>query len=301
MKTLKTHILVLISLVVVPSFLALPAFAANRPELGLYRGTGEKANLSDFVEQVVPGTIVLLGEQHVTVTHSGQHMEVLQALRAKGLKVSVGMEFVAYPFQQACDDWRMGLLNDEQFLTAVEWGKTGFEFYDRQMLFPEYSLGERLIALNAPRKLTSRIAKVGVNGLTPEELSLLPPDFTIGNEKYFERFKRSIGHLPDPTKAANYFAAQSAWDDTMAWKAVDFMKTHPDQVLVIIVGEFHVQYGGGLPDRLAERIDLEQHRLISLSQVNLFGLDDEEAQRALLPSEEYGPRASWIWLSSFEN
>lgn len=301
MKTLKTHILALISVFVLPAFVAMPAFAANRPELGLYKGTGEKAALSDFIDQVVPGTILLLGEQHVTATHSGQHLEVLQALRARGFKVSVGMEFVAYPFQKACDDWRNGLLNDDQFLTAVEWGKTGFEFYDRQMLFPDYSLGERLLALNAPRKLTSRIAKVGVNGLTAEELSLLPPDFTVGNEKYFERFKRSIGHLPDPTKAANYFAAQSAWDDTMAWKASEFIHSHPDQVLVIIVGEFHVQYGGGLPDRLAARMNLDEHHLISLSQVNLFGLDDEEAQQALFPSEEYGPRASWIWLSSFEN
>lgn len=297
MKTLKTHILALISLI----FLSLPGFAADRPELGLYQGTGERATLADLVDQVVPGTILLLGEQHVTATHSGQHLEILQALRNKGLRVSVGMEFVAYPFQQACDDWRNGLLSEDQFLTAVEWGKTGFEFYDRQMLFPDYSQGEHLIALNAPRKLTSRIAKVGIDGLSAEERLLLPPDFTIGNANYFERFKKSIGHLPDPTKAAFYFAAQSAWDDTMAWKAVEFINAHPDQVLVIIVGEFHVQYGGGLPDRLAARLNSQEHRVLSLSQVNLFGLDDEEAQRALLPSPEYGPRASWIWLSSFEN
>lgn len=297
MQTLKTLILALIPLVLLP----VHAFAANRPEIGLYKADGTRAHTDELIAQIGPGTILLLGEQHVTAVHAAQHVAVLETLRAKGLKVSVGMEFIAYPFQARCDEWRLGLINDEEFLKSVGWGRTGFEFYRSQMVFPDYSQGESLIALNAPRALTSRIAKVGVENLSDAEKAILPPNFTLGREAYFERFKKTIGHLPDPSKMYNYFAAQSAWDDTMAWRAVDFINANPNQVLVIIVGEFHVQYGGGLPDRLKARLDRSEHRVISVSQVNIFGLDDEQAQKSLLPSAEYGPRADWIWLSSFEN
>lgn len=297
MKTLKTLIFALIPAVLLP----LHGFAADRPEIGLYRADGTLASTAELLDQVTPGTILLLGEQHLTAVHSTQHVAVLESLRAKGLKVSVGMEFVAYPFQNQCNLWRTGAIDEETFLREVGWGKMGVEFYRRQMLFPDYAQGEWLIALNAPRSLTSRIAKVGVEKLTEDEKSILPPNFVLGNSGYFERFKKSIGHVPDPQKELNYFAAQSAWDDTMAWKAVDFIRSHPDQVLVIVVGEFHVQYGGGLPDRLRARLNGADHRVISVSQVNIFDMDDEQARQSLMPSSEYGPRADWIWLSSFQN
>jgi uncharacterized iron-regulated protein len=91
----------------------------------------------------------------------------------------------------------------------------------------------------------------------------------------------------------NYFAAQSIWDDTMAWRAVEFLKLHPEQTLFIIVGEFHVQYGGGLPDRLRAR---GLKNVISLSLVNVDGMSADEEKVATEPTAD-GPRADFIWIS----
>ena len=109
----------------------------------------------------------------------------------------------------------------------------------------------------------------------------------------------SDGHIPFD-KLENYFIAQSTWDDTMAWQTVHFMKHHPDHVFVIFVGEFHVQYGGGLPHRIQERLVKEnlnhKIKIKTISQIWTENLTQEELRGELIPSEEYGSRADFIFL-----
>jgi uncharacterized iron-regulated protein len=81
----------------------------------------------------------------------------------------------------------------------------------------------------------------------------------------------------------------------MAWQAVQFSQQHPEQVLVIVVGEFHVQYGGGLPYRIVSR--WPQAKIVTLSQIWGEGYTDEDVAEALKPSETEGPRADFIWVS----
>jgi uncharacterized iron-regulated protein len=100
------------------------------------------------------------------------------------------------------------------------------------------------------------------------------------------------GHITDPTKLENYFWSQSVWDETMAWRACEFQKTQAKGILVVIVGEFHVQYGGGLPERLRARGCAQ---VKTVSQVSTGGMSDSEKKSALEPHSKYGPRADWVW------
>lgn len=273
------------------------AHAGPVPANVVYKQGLEPVSLEKALEQVRPGQVVVLGEDHGTQVMANQQLQVLKTLREMGFSVSVGMEFFYYPQQPLVDAYRADKISEEEFLKQVEWGKGfSYEFYKQQVLFPQFG-SEFVIALNSPRSLTSRISKVGVQGLTAEEKSLLPPNFTLGNDRYFERFKKIMGdHLPSGDALGRYFAAQSAWDDTMAWKAAEFLNAHPEQVLVIIVGEFHVQYGGGLPDRLKAR----GVQVTTFSLVNLANLSESEQKAAVLPSESDGSRADFIWTSRFD-
>ncbi|GIL16594.1 MAG: hypothetical protein BroJett040_03450 [Oligoflexia bacterium] len=276
------------------------AFAAGKPEaLGLLNGQNlAQTSLSEALSQVRPGTIIVLGEQHGTQVQANQQMQVLKTLKENGFKVSVGMEFFEYPQQALVDSWRSGRLTEADFLSQIGWGK-GFPFsaYRDQTLFPQGE-DQTTIGINAPRSLTGKIAKNGLDSLTSEEWKMLPPQFTLGNEKYLKRFKEAMGgHVPDQKVVDRYFAAQSAWDDTMAWQTEQFMARHSDHVFVIIVGEFHVQYGGGLPDRLKAR-GIEN--VLTFSLLNLNGYSPEEQEQSLSPGGEYGPRADYIWTSDFE-
>lgn len=260
----------------------------------LYEGkTLQPALLTDLTSQVTPGTIVILGENHGLAAHRDQHLQVLQQLRAEGLKVSVGLEFVNYTDQGFVDQYRAGSLSDEQFLSSIKWTGIGFEFYKPQLIFPDVQGGEYSLGLNLPRSVSSKISKSGLAGLSDEDRALLPPQFELGRDSYKERFRAAAGaHCPN---FDNCFAAQSSWDDTMAWTATEFIKAHPEQVLVIIVGEFHAQFGGGLANRISKR--LPETKIKILSQIWAEGMTDEEIQQEMKPSEVEGPRGDFIWVS----
>lgn len=273
--------------------LFLAQVACAHPLAGLKRGDDLTPVSPQEIAQSLPrGSVLVLGENHGLQVHRDQHMQILRALRQEGHRVSVGLEFFYYPSQPEVDLWRQGKIPEDEFLRRIAWAGTPFDFYRDQALFPALSEGSVTVALNAPRALTSRIARDGLEALTPQERSLLPVDFSLGNDAYRRRFLSLMPHLPNPQAGERYFAAQSAWDDTMAWRTAEVLGRKPDQTMVIVVGEFHVQYGGGLPDRLRQRL---QRPIFTLSQVNLHGLSPEEARDAIAPSQVEGVRADWVW------
>ena len=274
--------------------LILTAIYTNTAFSQLYDGKNlTQTQLNSLIDQVQPGSILLLGENHGIASHRDQHVEVLNALRAKGLKVSVGMEFVNYTDQSLLNNYRLGTLSEADFLTSIKWSGFGFEFYRPQILFPQISRGETTLGLNIPRAVTSKISRQGIDSLTTDEKNLLPPNFELGRDSYRERFMQAAGsHCRVPQ---NCFIAQCAWDDTMAWKSVDFIKANPDQVLVVVVGEFHVQYGGGIKHRLLQREPAT--KVITLSQIWAEEMSEEEVQAALQASPVEAERADFIWVS----
>lgn len=253
-----------------------------------------RISVQEVAKKIRPGQIIVMGENHGFKTSQQGQLELMEALRAEGLKVSSGLEFFYYPDQALVDDYRSGVLPEADFLQKIQWGQPSFDFYRGQALFPRYDQGERTLALNAPRSLTGKVSKGGLESLTPEEQKLLPPGFQQGRDSYKKRFLAMMPHLPTPEAGERYFAAQSIWDDTMAWRAAEFIQNHPEQVLVIVVGDFHAQYGGGLPDRITART---QQKPVVFSYVNTEGLSPADLEQELNPNTEYGPRADFIWYA----
>ncbi|MCK6596930.1 MAG: ChaN family lipoprotein [Bdellovibrionaceae bacterium] len=265
--------------------------------LGLYNGqTGEKTKLAELLSAVRPGDVLLLGEKHANSMAQEQQMQILQGLRDRGLKVSVAMEFFYYPHQELVDQFKQGLLSEDTFLQQSEWGSLSFEFYKSQALFPRNNQNERTLAINAPRKLTNKVAKKGLSFLDAEEVKLLPPALELGNESYRKRYMAVAPHMSGSSIVVdNYFAAQSIWDDTMAWQIAKFTAQNTEQqVLVVVVGEFHVAYGGGLPDRLYHRGVLNVKTLTQLDHTDFSS--EEELVDAIVPSHEFGIRSDYIWI-----
>lgn len=263
----------------------------------LHGDTNQPADIQAWAASLQPGTVVVIGEGHGQMAIADQQVQVLQALRLKGHQVSVGMEFFEYPDQSLVDQWRQGSLTTQDFLQKTWSPKMNWKAYERQALFPQGAQA-RTLALNIPRSISSSMAQGGIQALSPQQMSMLPPDFTLGNEKYFQRFQNLMkDHVKDPAKLRNYFASQSLWDDTMAWKAAEFQRQHPDQILVVIIGEAHVQYGGGFPDRLRQR---GVSNISTISQVNLWQASVSEQWEMVRPDPVYGPRADLIFTSSYD-
>ncbi|MGZ3779668.1 MAG: ChaN family lipoprotein [Pseudobdellovibrionaceae bacterium] len=277
-------------------FPILMSACAHAQTSGILRGNGlEPVTLEQSIHSVTPGSVVVIGENHGLKVHQQQQIAIMTALRNQGLKVSVGLEFFSYPYQDFVDSYRAGVLPEADFLKAIQWGSPSFDYYREQAIFPDLTEGARTVALNAPRSLTGKVAKSGMDSLTEDELALLPPQFSLGRDSYKQRFLKTMPHLPSGEAGERYFTAQSIWDDTMAWKAAQFISIHPEQVLVIVVGEFHVQYGGGLPDRIRARLPLAP--VFTFSQVNTSDMTEEEIQQEIKPSPLEGVRADFLWLS----
>jgi uncharacterized iron-regulated protein len=287
---------------ILPLFLSV--LVSTEAKSQLYQGSTLKVvDPSAIVSKVKPGSILILGENHGLASNRDQHVQLLNLLRASGLTVSVGLEFLNYPDQTFVNQYLSKEINDEQFLSIINWQGFDFQFYKQQILFPNIDKGETTLALNMPRSITSKISKSGLESLTPDEQKLMPPQFHLGRDSYKQRFS-DIMHVPVGPMMEKYFAAQSTWDDTMAYTATEFMKQHPNQVLVIIVGEFHAQYGGGLADRILARAP--GLSVVSLSQIwavnqmtdgTVVPMTDEEIMAEIKPSEKYGPRNDFIWVS----
>ncbi|MDW8190379.1 MAG: ChaN family lipoprotein [Pseudobdellovibrionaceae bacterium] len=256
---------------------------------GFYNGQNlQYASWDEVAKEIQSGDILVLGETHYQWPVSDFQVHILESLRSLGNKVHVGMEFLDFTKQPLVDALQDGVLSEKDFEKQA-WEGGDFEFYRRQILFPQKGLGERLVALNAPRALTRFVARHGLEKLPDSLRSLLPPNFELGNEKYFERFRKAMSHGIGEEGLRRYFAAQSIWDDTMAYRASEFLNSVSDGVFVIIVGEFHVAYGGGLPDRLQKRIP--HRRIWTMSQ-----LPDNLVMEDYGPSMDYGQRAGWIYV-----
>lgn len=251
--------------------------------------------IDDVVSKVEPGGVLIVSEYHGFATHYDRQKEALHALSKTGrCTVSVGLEFLAWPYQTSISEYFAGTRSEAAMLKDVEWGTAiPFEGYRDQALFPR-TTGGLLLGLNATRALSGAVRQRGVEGLTPDEAAQMPPNFELGDQEYRQRFELVLPHSMSTAAMDRYFAAQSVWDDSMAWQAVEFLKTHPSHCLVIIVGDFHAQFGGGLPDRLRAR---GLKNVTVISQFDTAGLSEQEVRNEQGPHPQYGPRADAIWLS----
>lgn len=244
------------------------------------------------MDKIRPGQILIVSELHDSEPHHENQKNILKELIRHGQRFSVGMEFFNYPQQELVSQFVYENISEEDFLREIKWGNDlPFDFYRFQVRIPKY-VGGKTLALNMPRSITSKVAKVGLEGLSEAERALLPPNFEVGKASYFERFAETMkGHVPDGV-ISKYFVSHSLWDDTMAWRAADFIKKNPAQVLVIIVGDFHVAYQDGLIARLKARgVD----DVLSISQVDSEGMKPDEKNELILPNDKYGVRADFVY------
>ncbi len=193
--------------------------------------------------------------------------------------------------QGKVEEFLAGGLNEAAFLKEVGWGESPFELYREQVLFPKNHGGVTL-ALNMPSYISRKVSRGGPLSLTEEDKKMLPPIWERGGAAYFSRFNEAMkDHVPQE-KVENFFWAQSLWDDTMAWKA---LSRPAGSVLTIIVGEFHAEFGLGLPARLnrygAPVVNTVVQRFVD-------SWTSENLSLATQPDPIYGEVADLIWVHS---
>lgn len=202
-------------------------------------------------------SLLLVGESHTSIEFHRVQLRIVEALVARGRKVSIGLEMYPATEQAQLDRWSSDpSFTEEAFLTDSRWyynWSYNWNYYRDIFLFAHRNKLP-MYGLNVPREIVSTMRKEGQDALTPEQARLLPERIDTENEEH-RQLVRAMFDDPDGLHAAmtdeqfeGMFRAQCTWDGSMAHNALRALANSKDDstILVVLVGSGHVAYGLGL-------------------------------------------------------
>ena len=225
-----------------------------------------------YWNQLAPARVIYIGETHNSNVDHEYQLEVLKGLKLRGAKFAVGWEMFEATQQPLLDAWNRRQLTTEGLLEKTDfqhrWGIYSV-MYEKILRWTQ-SEGITDLALNAPDDLSHKLASG--QPLDTAEHEMLPTGFQPLSGGY-EHFVEQMGDAPHQgANLENFYKAQLLWDQTMATRIVEFLDTHPEEKVVVLLGRGHVDGGFGVPAFVSQRTDAPQLVVypsgISLKQAN---------------------------------
>ncbi|MEA3306386.1 MAG: ChaN family lipoprotein [Elusimicrobiota bacterium] len=236
------------------------------PRHCLYKSKShKKITIKKFKKYISKSDVVYVGESHDQMKDHLAQLKALELLYlAKDEKIAVGFEMLNFTLQPILDDYAKGAIGEDAFLEKVNWKKEwGFDFNLYKPLF-HFIRNKKLkaLALNMPKRIVAKIARVGIKGLKPEDRKLLPENIHIStDEKYLTYLKASFenGPMSGMFKFENYLASMSAWNEVMGSKMADFLNKNKEYSGLVIAGNGHILYNAGIPFSVKTRTENLNH------------------------------------------
>jgi len=195
--------------------------------------------------------------------------------------VALSLEFFQRDAQPILDEYLAGLITEKAFLAASRpWPRYKTDYRPLVEFAKEQDLA--VVAGNAPRRYTNRVTRLGresLNDLGPAALATLAPlPYGQPSKAYRDQWIQVImavmeeeglkcgKPIIDSTQAdsgaaggqhqsahgnmGNQLHSQVLWDATMAYWINDQLVRRPDDLVLHMVGSFHVARGTGIPEQL---------------------------------------------------
>ena len=255
--------------------------AAGLPYTVLEAHTGHQLDTNAFWAKVLGSRVVCVGEEHSNPHHHWVELEVAKHVAQKWPHFALGMEMFQRPFQGVLDDYAANKIDEAAMRSrsgyADRWG------YDYAFYGPTIAVAVQahaaLLALNAPKELTHKVAMKGLGGLTADERAQLPAQIDLDDKKHrqwFDALMEDMGGGSDPhsphgaappagegsgsaaeappemPSGDNIYAVQVIWDETMADGAAKWLAANKDGHVMIMAGSGHC-HESGIVARLKRR------------------------------------------------
>src|SRR5262249_23060661 len=178
--------------------------------------------------------VVFVGEEHDRYDNHLSEVEVIRRLHEQDPeRWAVGVEFIQRRFQPDLDSYVAGRINEREFLRKTEYfDRWGFDFRLYRPIF-QYARDNRIpmIALNAERELTGKVAKSGLDGLSSAERDRIPREIDKSDTAYRDRLQKVFQQHPNASNGnfEHFFEAQLVWDEPMAQRTSDYVESHSDK------------------------------------------------------------------------
>lgn len=236
--------------------------------------TQSPVSFKQMISEMSGSRFIYIGESHNNMRMHEIQREISEALYHQNHELTMGMEMFDVTRQEALNKWSLGILNEDEFIREAEWYVSwnfNYKYYK-----PLFDLAKSkkipLHALNAPRKIISKIRMFGWNALDPEEKNIVPePDLTHEEHRTLMKTVFSDIEIPDAMKGhgasemmfEGLYRAQSAWDEVMAKKTIEAASIENSRV-VVLAGYGHLSYNLGINRRVYERTQLPYTTVICL-------------------------------------
>ncbi len=221
--------------------------------------------LERIIDNIADKPVIFVGERHSNYEDHVAELDIVMGLHREGRKFAIGMEMFQRPFQKAIDEFMSGAIGERDFLKKSEYFKRwGFDYsLYREVL--EFAKAKKIpvVALNLRSEIVDKVAKEGLDSLSPEQMKEIPHDMDMSDAEYKKRLQEIFKEHPSGTTFDNFYQSQILWDETMAHSAAQYLKEHPDSQLVVLAGEEHIMYDSGIPQRLKRLTGKEYVTLIN--------------------------------------
>lgn len=236
-------------------------------------------NVQELIEQIENKKLIFIGEQHTKFSHHINQLNIIKALHKKGKKITIALEMFQRSFQPVLDNYIARKIDEKTFLEKSEYFKRwGFDYLHYKPII-DYAKKHTLplIALNLEEEITKKISKEGLSSLTKEEEKKIPQDLSFSDKAYHKRLMEvfndpyHVAAMPNSHRMypSRLYQSQILWDETMAETIAEYIKSHPDQTVVVIVGSGHLKNYSGIPKRVKRRIDVDMSVILQDYQADV--------------------------------
>ena len=201
--------------------------------------------------------VVFVGEIHDHPVHHEIQARLVQTLHAMHPRLAVGMEMFDHRYDPVLAQWTAGELEREALIQKTHWyvrcAGWGFDFDLYAPIFTTIRDNNiRLVGLNVPGGISSKISKGGLENLLPEDRRLVAEEIDLSNTAHRAYVEETYNANPHHKLVSfdYFYEAQCAWEDTMAQSIVRKMGDDP---MVVVIGNGHIIRKYGVPNRVYAR------------------------------------------------
>ena len=241
---------------VVPKTLLIKDIPASFPEDTIISGqSGKPVTFEELLGDLNDHRVIYIGESHTDKHHHGIQLQIIQAIYKTHTSMAVGLEMFDHSYQPILDQWSDGQFDQKSFLEKTHWSynwKFDFDLYSDILNFVKENR-IRLVGMNIPSHIQRKIARGGIESIFGDDKKHLPEKIDLSNtahRAYVEKVYRRHHHMGALDNFEYFYMAQCVWEDVMAEAIAQNLK---GDLMVVLVGNGHIQFKYGIPDRAFRR------------------------------------------------